>query len=87
MAGSKPEPALAEALRTAAPRIVSHMNEDHAMSLRAYLGYYGSLPDGDYEVWMTGLDAEGFKLEYHLRSGGFDDRRLDFGWSVGGRNA
>ena len=62
-------PTLAEALRKAAPRIASHMNEDHSASLRAYLGHYGGLPEGEYDVWMTGLNARGFILEYRVRDG------------------
>ena len=60
---------LAEALRKAAPRVASHMNEDHAASLRAYLGHYGGLPDGDYDVWMTDCDTRGFVLKYRVRDG------------------
>ena len=60
---------MAEALRKAAPRIASHMNEDHSASLRAYLGHYGGLPDGEYDVWMTDLTAQGFVLEYRVRDG------------------
>ena len=60
---------MAAALRKAAPRIASHMNEDHSASLRAYLGHYGGLPDGEYDVWMTDLTAQGFVLEYRARDG------------------
>ena len=45
-------PTLAESLRKAAPRIASHMNEDHSASLRAFMVprplKYGGLPDGEY---------------------------------------
>ena len=58
---------LAEAVRKAAPRVASHMNDDHAASLRAYLGHYGGLPDGDYDVWMTDCDTRGFVLKYRVR--------------------
>ena len=60
---------LAEALRKASPRIASHMNGDHSASLRAYLGHYGGLPEGEYDVWMTGVEARGFVLEYRIRDG------------------
>ena len=62
-------PTLAQALRKAAPRIASHMNEDHSASLRAFLGHYGGLPDGEYDVWMMDLEARGFVLEYRIRDG------------------
>ena len=60
---------LQDAVRKAAPRIASHMNEDHSTSLRAYLGHYGGLPHGEYDVWMTDVRQDGFVLEYRVRDG------------------
>ena len=58
-------------LQKSAPRVMKHMNEDHAASLKAYALAFGEHPDAGRtkSAIMTGLDTEGFILELTLADG------------------
>ena len=58
-------------IQRSAPRVMKHMNEDHAASLKAYALAFGKHPDAakTQSAIMTGLDTEGFILELTLTDG------------------
>lgn len=61
-------------LQKRAPRVISHMNEDHADSLQAYVLAFGEvdkhLEDGAIaSAQLTGLDRYGFWLDVTLTDG------------------
>ena len=58
-------------IQKSAPRVIRHMNEDHAASLKAYALAFGRHPDAakTQSATLTGLDTEGFILELTLTDG------------------
>jgi Protein of unknown function (DUF2470) len=58
-------------IQKSAPRVMSHMNADHATSLKAYALAFGQHPDAakTQSAILTGLDVEGFWLELTLVDG------------------
>jgi hypothetical protein len=58
-------------IQKSAPRVIRHMNGDHADSLKAYALAFGQHPNVDQtqSAILTGLDVEGFWLELTLLDG------------------
>jgi hypothetical protein len=63
------EAKLVKALSTMAPRLIMHMNDDHADSLLAYAVHYAQLPTAT-KASMVGMDARGFTLKVDDAAGG-----------------
>ena len=60
--GSVKEAKLHAALVKMGPRVISHMNDDHPESLKAYAVHYAGLADAS-SAKMVGMDARGFTLK------------------------
>ncbi|KAG7354846.1 DUF2470 domain containing protein [Nitzschia inconspicua] len=58
-------------IQKSAPRVMKHMNADHAASLKAYALAFGEHPDASktQSATLTGLDVEGFWLDLTLEDG------------------